>query len=71
MRKARFPGAGELGPGKFNNFQQQDKPDFEFLQVTDHSLVEALRTIWWGQAALGNRLPAERGVILIDGGSSG
>ncbi len=71
MRKARFPGAGELGPGNSNNFQQQDKPDFEFLQVTDHSLVEALRTIWWGQAALGNRMPAEPDVILIEGGRHG
>ena len=25
-----------------------------------------LRRIWWRQAANGNRMPAERGVILID-----
>ena len=37
-------------------------------QVTDRSLVEALRVIWWGQAALGNRMPPEPDVILIEGG---
>jgi hypothetical protein len=28
-----------------------------------------LRVVWWRQAALGNRLPAEHGVIVIEGGS--
>jgi len=39
-------------------------------QRTERSLVEVLREIWWGQAALGHRMPAERDVILIDGGRS-
>ena len=29
-----------------------------------------LRRIWWSQAAAGFRLPAEAGVILIEGGRS-
>ncbi len=29
-----------------------------------------LRSIWWRQWRLGRRLPAERGVIVIDGGRS-
>jgi len=28
----------------------------------------ALRTLWWRQWRHGNRLPAERGIILLDGG---
>ena len=71
MKEARSPGGRESGPGNSNNLKQQDKPVLEFLQVTDRSLVEALRTIWWGQAALGNRMPAEPGVILIEGGRHG
>jgi hypothetical protein len=27
-----------------------------------------VRQVWWNQARLGHRLPAEPGVILIDGG---
>lgn len=30
------------------------------------SIVE-LRRVWWRQAVLDHRLPAERGIILIDG----
>ena len=32
------------------------------------SELEAVRAIWWAQARLGNRLPAERDVIVIQGG---
>ncbi len=28
-----------------------------------------LRSLWWRQAALGHRLPAERGVIVVEGGA--
>ncbi len=70
MRNAR-PGR-RSGSGRGDSkLKQQDKPISHSLQVTNHSLVKALRTIWWGQAALGNRMPAEPGVILIEGGSSG
>ncbi len=32
------------------------------------SEVPELRVLWWRQAALGHRLPAERDVIVIEGG---
>ena len=32
------------------------------------SELEAVRAIWWAQARLGYRLPAERDVIVIQGG---
>ena len=30
-----------------------------------------LRALWWRQARLGNRLPAEAGIILLEGGVNG
>ena len=30
--------------------------------------IPELRALWWRQAALGRRLPAERGVIVLPGG---
>ncbi len=30
--------------------------------------VPHVRRVWWRQAALGYRLPAESGLILLDGG---
>ncbi len=30
--------------------------------------LASLRALWWRQAALGHRLPAEQGVILLGGG---
>ena len=32
--------------------------------------LDDLRQLWWRQKAQGHRLPAERGVILIDGGAN-
>ena len=34
---------------------------------TGSQLAEA-RALWWRQAALGHRLPAERGMIVVQGG---
>ena len=31
--------------------------------------LAALRAMWWRQASAGHRLPAERGVVVIDGGA--
>ncbi len=31
--------------------------------------IPELRSIYWRQARLGHRLPAERGVIVIEGGA--
>ena len=33
----------------------------------DDAVRAELRAVWWHQAALGHRLPAEPGVIVIDG----
>ncbi len=30
--------------------------------------IPELRAMWWRQAALGHRLPAERGLIVLPGG---
>ena len=39
------------------------------LQVTDRNLMLGyLRAIWWSQRRQGHCLPAERGVIVIEGG---
>ncbi len=35
--------------------------------VRDDEIPE-LRALWWRQAALGHRLPAELGVIVFEGG---
>ncbi len=32
--------------------------------------IPELRALWWRQARLGNHLPAERGIVLIEGGRS-
>ena len=69
MKIARFPGTGERGPGKSDDSKKQDSACIRSLQVTEKSLTLGnLRVIWWSQWRQGHRLPAERGVILIDGG---
>ena len=35
-------------------------------QITERSLVKVLRVIWWGQVREGRRMPAEKGVILLE-----
>ena len=46
----------------------------EFAQLVPRPVrpgeVPDLRALWWRQAALGHRLPAERGVIVISGGAA-
>ncbi len=32
--------------------------------------LASLRAMWWCQAALGHRLPAEIGVIVVEGGAT-
>ena len=62
----------------------RDEPDFAgkedpshitFVDVADlvprpirADEIPELRALWWRQARLGHRLPAERGVIVIEGG---
>ena len=44
----------------------------EFAQLAPRDVrpgeLPELRSIYWRQAALGHRLPAEHGVIVIEGG---
>ena len=44
---------------------REDTPPFRRLSNIAHAEV---RAIWWRQVATGHRLPAERGIIVIDGG---
>ena len=57
---------------RFGNHTGNDSNTISLIspQSTDRSLVEVLRVIWWGQIREGHRMPAEKGVILIDGGKS-
>ncbi len=63
----------------------KDEPDFvvqgdlgrtAFIDIADlvprpvrADEIPELRSIYWRQAALGHRLPAERGVIVLEGGA--
>ena len=63
----------------------KDEPDFvvqgdlgrtAFIDIADLAPramradeIPELRSIYWRQAALGHRLPAERGVIVLEGGA--
>ncbi len=38
--------------------------------VPPEPALSEVRCLWWRQAALGHRLPAERDVIVIEGGAS-
>ena len=56
-----------FSPGSVIQTRQppQDPP----LPTDDQSfLLRSLRTLWWSHRRTGGRLPAERGIILIDGG---
>ena len=59
------------------NSPQNDRSRIAFIPVAQlvprpvrPSEVPELRALWWRQVALGHRLPAERGVIAIEGGRS-
>jgi quercetin dioxygenase-like cupin family protein len=58
--------AGDKSGNRFSNDSDTTSPLRP--QVTARSLVEVLRAIWWGQIREGHRMPAEHGVIVIDGG---
>ena len=57
-------------------FGAQDNPNLtSFINIAElvprpigPGEMAQLRVLWWRQAALGHRLPAEIGVIVIDGG---
>ena len=58
------------------DFAAQSDPthtvDIEIAQLVPRPVrpdeIPELRAIWWRQAAQGHRLPAERGIIVLDGG---
>ena len=60
-----------------DNAAQRDPSRTAFIEfaqlvprpVRDDEIPE-LRVLWWRQAALGHRLPAETGVIVVEGGAS-
>ncbi len=64
--------AGEGGGGKDNNKGSSltilDYHIVPFPSLSTSAILDA-RAIWWRQAALGHRLPAQPGIILIDGGA--
>ncbi len=70
MKMAAHEGAAEGVKHKSN------KPDNTFREVPqpfarlDELVCAQVRALWWRQRRDGNRLPAQRGVILIDGGLS-
>ncbi len=74
--KTAGPGAG---PGAAEVVGQNEK--LKRLRTTSPRLPQlkpprpmrpdelpAVRQVWWSQATIGHRLPAERGVIVIQGG---
>ena len=57
------------------DYTAQEDPSFIEIEVADlvprpvrADEIPELRSIYWRQAALGHRLPAEFGVIVIEGG---
>ncbi len=65
--------AGEGGGGKDKNkgssLTKLDYHTVPFPSLSTSAILDA-RAIWWRQKAQGHRLPAELGVILIDGGAN-
>ena len=70
------PGADGRGPLEFIEADSNDNSDHSLYLCVSQlrprpigpgELAE-LRAMWWRQAALGHCLPAERGVIAIEGG---
>ena len=59
-----------------DNATQSDPRRTPFINIVQLVLrdvhpdeIPELRAIWWRQVALGHRLPAERGVIVVEGGA--
>ncbi len=57
-----------------DNATQSDPRRTAFINIVQLVLrdvhpdeIPELRGMWWRQAALGHRLPAERGVIVLEG----
>ena len=59
--------------------RREDDRDFERLRsrnlsgrlaptLREMADLREVREVWWRQVALGNRMPAKSGIIVIDGG---
>ncbi len=75
--KRRAPPGGSRGaPLKSIALGSNDRPDntvdLPVSQLVPRRVrpdeIPELRALWWRQAALGHRLPAERGLIVLPGG---
>ena len=70
------PGANGCGPQKNfaigNSDNSNPKLEIALSQLQHRPIgpgeLAALRALWWRQASAGHRLPAEIGVIAIEGG---
>ncbi len=62
-------GGGGKDKNKGSSLTIVDYHIVPFPSLSTSSILDA-RAIWWRQKAQGHRLPAERGVILIDGGAN-
>ncbi len=76
--KEKAPPGGNGASSKFIAAVNGDKSDHTVFVDVSQLLprpvrpdeIPELRAIWWRQIALGHRLPAELGVILLDGGAA-
>ncbi len=57
-----------LGPGEQAALEARIE-QLAYGEVLPDDLSE-VRAVWWSQAGNGHRLPAERGVIVIEGGAA-
>ena len=77
-KKRPRPGGDGGGPLKFVSLRSGDNSDATLDLPVSQLLprpvrpdeIPELRGMWWRQARLGHRLPAEVGVIVIEGGRS-
>ncbi len=74
--KEKAPPGGSGASSKIiaavNNDGSDHTVGIEFAQLAPRAVrpdeIPELRALWWRHAALGHRLPAERGVIVLLGG---
>jgi hypothetical protein len=70
--------ADAANPGCFGNCDKDSvnrrRPKFNYrdhaecAELVKSSLHTSVRQVWWNQRRHGARLPAQRGVIVLDGG---
>ena len=70
------PGVGGRASGSIAGIKSdrsEDSLTLDRVQLLHRPIgpgeLASLRAIWWRQAGAGNRLPVERGLILINGGA--